>query len=183
LVNKLATRGLLKTTSISELLSMIVCDRKNKACMDRECPTCCFEEIEIPETECGEVSWDQWERVTSTKGEKNFANVLKQTYTGTIQKLTELFQKKREHIAIHQFNWIHQTEQFLDLKLNLTDTEAVLHIDFSENYKMSTEIQAYHFGGSRKQATLHIAVHSHMPHCRTASAMMSGQCGPSWSPY
>lgn len=160
LVNKLAKRGLLKTTSISELVSMIVCDPKNKACMDRVCLKCCFDEIEFPDTDCNEVSWEQWERVTSTNGEKTFANVLKQTYTGTIQDLKELFHKKLEALAIHQFNWIHQTEQFRDLKQNLTESEAVLHIDFSENYacKMSTEIQAYHFGGSRKQATIHTAV-------------------------
>ena len=50
--------------------------------------------------------------------------------------------------------------QFRELKLNLTAYEAVLHIDFSENCacKMNTEIQAYHFGGSWKQATLHTTV-------------------------
>lgn len=71
-----------------------------------------------------------------------------------------LFHKKLESLAIHQFNWIHQTEQFRGLKQNLTEAEAVLHIDFLENYacKMSTEIQAYHFGGSRKQATINTAV-------------------------
>lgn len=104
--------------------------------------------------------FEQWERVTSTNGEKTFANVLKQTYTGTIQDLNNLFHKKLEALAIHQFNWIHQTEQFHELKQNLTESEAVLHVDFSENYacKMSTEIQDYHFGGSRKQATIHTAV-------------------------
>lgn len=84
LVDKLAKRGLLKTTSISELVSMIVCEPKNKACMDRVYVKCCFE---FPETDRTEVSWEQWERVTSTNGEKTFANVLKQTYTGTIQDL------------------------------------------------------------------------------------------------
>ncbi|XP_051519230.1 uncharacterized protein LOC127420748 [Myxocyprinus asiaticus] len=160
LVNKLTKRGLLKTTSISELVSMIVCDPKNKACMDRACPKCYFDEVEFPETDHTEVSWEQWERVTSTNGEKTFANVLKQTYKGTIQDLKELFNKKLEALAIHPFNWIHQTEQFRDLKQNLTESEAVLHIDFLENYacKMSTEIQAYHFGGSRKQATIHTSV-------------------------
>ena len=40
------------------------------------------------------------------------------------------------------------------------ECEAVLHIDFSENYacKLSTEIQSFHFGGSRRQATIHTAV-------------------------
>ena len=91
---------------------------------------------------------------------KNLFKCFKQTYTGTIQDLKELFHKKLEALAIHQFNWIHQTEQFHDLKQNLTESEAVLHLDFFENYacKMSTEIQFYHFGGSRKQATIHSAV-------------------------
>lgn len=191
LVSKIAKRGLLKTTSISELVSMIVCDPKNKPCMDRVCLKCCFDEIEFPVTDCTQISWEQWQRVTSTNGEKTFANILKQTYTGTIQDLKELFHKKLEALAIHQFNWIHQTEQFRDLKQNLTEYEAVLHIDFSENYacKMSTEIQSYHFGGSRKQATIHTAVlytaHSTkpMPQCQTASAMMNGQYGHTWNPY
>lgn len=36
----------------------------------------------------------------------------------------------------------------------------ILHIDFSENYacKLNTEIQAFHFGGNRQQATLHTGV-------------------------
>ena len=71
-----------------------------------------------------------------------------------------MFQKKIEAIAIHQFNWVHQTEQYHALKERLTKTEAVLHVDFSENYacKLSREIQAFHFRGSRKQATIHTAV-------------------------
>ena len=44
-----------------------------------------------------------------------------------------MFQKKIEAIAIHQFNWVHQTEQFRALKERLTETEAVLHVDFSSN--------------------------------------------------
>ena len=44
LLNKLTKRGLLNTTSISELLSIIVGDPKNKACMDCVCPKCCFDE-------------------------------------------------------------------------------------------------------------------------------------------
>ncbi|KAJ4920829.1 hypothetical protein JOQ06_003400, partial [Pogonophryne albipinna] len=43
LANKLYSRDVLKTKSISELLGMIVCDPKNKGCMDRICAKCCFE--------------------------------------------------------------------------------------------------------------------------------------------
>ncbi|KAJ8866980.1 hypothetical protein PR048_032842 [Dryococelus australis] len=37
--------------------------------------------------------------------------------------------------------------------------EAVIHMDFSENYcKFAEETQAFHFGGSRKQVSLHTVV-------------------------
>ena len=89
--------------------------------MDRICLDCCFEEVKFPETEFrAEVSWEQWERVTSNNGEKTFANVVKKTYSGTVQELKDVFQKKIEAIAIHQFNWVHQTEQFRALKERLT---------------------------------------------------------------
>ena len=84
--------------------------------MDRVCLNCCFNEVEFPETDCTEVSWEQWERATSNNRGKTFANVLKQTCTGAIQDLKELFQTKLEALAIHQLNWIHQTEQFCDQK-------------------------------------------------------------------
>lgn len=46
------------------------------------------------------------------------------------------------------------------MKETISDTEVVVHLDFSENYacKLHTEIQAFHFGGSRKQATIHTSV-------------------------
>lgn len=161
LATKLYSRGVLKTKSISELLYMIVCDTKNKACMDRTCAKCCYEQVECLETKTStQVTWEQWKRVTSTNGEKIFSNVVKQTQTGTEKDLIELFHEKLEALAVHQFNWLHQAEQFRLLKQNITECEAVLHIDFSENYacKLSTEIQSFHFGGSRQQATIHTAV-------------------------
>lgn len=161
LATKLYSRGVLNTKSISELLGMIVCDTKKRACMDRTCAKCCFEEVEHLETESStQVTWEQWKRVTSTYGERTLFNVAKQTQTGTIKDLMELFHQKLEALAVHQFNWLHQAEQFHLLKQNIMECEAVLHIDFSENYacKLSTEIQSFHFGGSRQQATIHTAV-------------------------
>ena len=42
----------------------------------------------------------------------------------------------------------------------LSEDEVVVHMEFSENdaYKLATEFQAFHFGGSRKQATIHTIV-------------------------
>lgn len=46
------------------------------------------------------------------------------------------------------------------LKQNMTATDCIIHIDFSENYsgKYNSEVQSVHFGGSRKQFTFHTSV-------------------------
>ena len=112
--NKLYSRGVLNTKSISELLGMIVCDTKKRACMDRTFANCCFETESITQ-----VTSEQWKRVTSTNGEKTFSNVAKQTQTRTIKDFMELFHQKLEALAVHQFNWLHQAEQFHLLKQNV----------------------------------------------------------------
>lgn len=86
--------------------------------------------------------------------------MVKKTKVGSIGELIEVFQKDLEELASHHYNWIHQVREFRHLKENLQANEMVLHIDFSENYacKLNTEIQAFHFGGNRQQATLHTEV-------------------------
>ena len=63
-------------------------------------------------------------------------------------------------ICAHVFNVRHKFCEYRKLKGNLSDREAVVHIDFSENYnlKYASEIQACHFGASQQQATLHTGI-------------------------
>ena len=63
-------------------------------------------------------------------------------------------------LAKHHYIWLHQAEQCRHLKDTISDTELVFHMDFSENYgcKLHKEIQAFHFGGTRQQATIHTSV-------------------------
>ena len=54
-------------------------------------------------------------------------------------------------------------QQFLAYRMcknNLEANEALLHIDFSENYacKLNEEVQTFHYGASKAQATLHTGV-------------------------
>ena len=60
----------------------------------------------------------------------------------------------------HESTCIHQFRQIDALKKNLHPKEVIIHCDFSENYssQCGKEAQAVHFGGSRKQYTLHTAV-------------------------
>lgn len=162
LINSLAIRGLLPTKSLSELLPSITCSTADVRCMQRLCPNCCFDEVQLNDhSQSDSATWEQWEKVDAEVGGKIYKNwIKKKTERGTLVELIELFQKGLEAIAGHQFNWLHQVQQFKQIKENLKVNEMVLHVDFSENYacKLNTEIQTYHFGGNRQQATLHTGV-------------------------
>lgn len=117
-------------------------------------PNCCFDEVQRNDhSQSDPATWEQWEKVDAEVGGKIYKNWIKKTERGTLVRLIELFQKGLEMIAGHQFNWHHQ--QFRKIKENLKVIEMVLHLDFSENYacKLNTEIQSYHLGGKRQQAT------------------------------
>lgn len=60
----------------------------------------------------------------------------------------------------HEIYIVHQYTTIKSLKQSLTEKDAVIHMDFSENYttKCNQEIQAYHFGGSRTQIHMHTVV-------------------------
>lgn len=60
----------------------------------------------------------------------------------------------------HERNAVHQYQTIKSLKTSLTEKDCIIHMDFSENYctKFSEEVQAFHFGGSRTQLSLHTVV-------------------------
>lgn len=89
-----------------------------------------------------------------------YMNFVKETQTGTYTDLLNTFKKKLDRLAKHHFTWLHQAKECRELKDSLQPDEMVLHVDFSENFacKLNTEVQAFHFGGSRKQATVHTCV-------------------------
>lgn len=160
LIDSLAKRGLVPTKSLSELLSSITCNTEDERCMHGQCTECCFDEVQLNDCPTDTTKWEQWQKEDVLFGQKTNKNWVKKTVRGTLGELNEVFQKGLEEIASHQFNWLHQVQQFRHVKENLKNNEIVLHIDFSENYacKLNTEIQAFHFGGNRQQATLHTGV-------------------------
>lgn len=80
--------------------------------------------------------------------------------TGTIEHVAQqylhMIQKYKAHIYKIKF----QFKRMKELKETLKENECLVHIDFSENYvcKMNTEVQSYHFGGSKTQLSLHTVV-------------------------
>lgn len=72
----------------------------------------------------------------------------------------EKFTTDIERFKKHFFNIKQQYHSYRICIDTLLPNEAVIHIDFSENYncKLAEEVQGHHFGASRNQITLHTCV-------------------------
>ena len=79
---------------------------------------------------------------------------------GRVADLTDEFSTQLTRFKVHSFNICHQYQFYRKLRTEMEDNEALVHIDFSENYiaKQSSAIQSAHFGASQNQITLHTGV-------------------------
>ncbi|KAL7857118.1 hypothetical protein SRHO_G00160170 [Serrasalmus rhombeus] len=95
------------------------------------------------------------------EGEKATVKVtIKKSVESTQEDLVELFHSYIKRFKQHHFNIKQQYAFYRELKKNMSREEALIHVDFSENYscKYSSQVQAVHFGPSHQQATLHTGV-------------------------
>lgn len=81
-------------------------------------------------------------------------------HSPSIEKLVDLTQESPACFYKHTYNIKHQFECIQCLKSNLQEDEAIIHVDYNENYncKRSREIIKVHFRGSHRQVTLHTEV-------------------------
>lgn len=139
------------------------CPGYNVDCLMRKCSKCSSKGIEICEFDGNlEVFYYCWiqkkEQYTNKNGKVQFVtNTVKLCKKTTAVSLVKSLDSvildfmKHESIIRNQFSALNY------LKLHMDENESILQIDFSENYslKHAEEIQSFHFGGSRKQVTLH----------------------------
>ncbi|CAG9577524.1 unnamed protein product [Danaus chrysippus] len=91
---------------------------------------------------------------------RSITKYVKKKITVSPRELIQELHDELDAYYNHERNIFHQYTAIKELKENLNDNEVVILMDFSENYctKYSEEIQAYHFGGSRLQLSLHTVV-------------------------
>ena len=111
-------------------------------------------------------------RSINSKGKTEMKEVTitrKKTVTEIVANLEEDFSDKLRKIKIHYFNNQHQSQEYRYLKSSLQKNEAIIHVDFAENYlcKTANAIQSAHFGAPQAQITLHTGV------CYTGPDMLS----------
>ena len=102
MIEKLHQGGFLGSKSITDALTRIVCDMKNKKCMFRQCAKCCYSEMEpaIP-NDTGLVSWHQWQREKVSSEGKIYSHFVKREVTGKWEDLLKSFNEKLERMAKH----------------------------------------------------------------------------------
>lgn len=152
-----------KTSLVSELLKALCCDASATACLMRKCNSCRDSLISYKDFDSdAPVIYEQWNQVKEkitlrNRKQKIVTHWAKEQVNSTRFSAVDFLESQIDKFMNHEGIMIHQARQFKFLKMNMTETDVLIHCDFSENYsaKLSTEIQSFHFGGSRKQFTLH----------------------------
>ena len=149
--------GIVDKSTPKGIAENICCDTGNISCLRRQCNAC--KDLTIPYfiNENKEITYSKWITVSSQVNGKTVKNVTKTTVAARSHEAVDSFDKDFLAYLFHESIVIHQFRKIKELKIRLDEKEVLIHCDFSENYSMkyANEIQSFHFGGSRKQYTLH----------------------------
>ncbi|KAL4711613.1 hypothetical protein ACJJTC_003630 [Scirpophaga incertulas] len=148
-----------------ELLNTVCCDRYNEMCLDRKCSTCAHKVIEyLGFSNDTQIKYYEWRRISNTyehdgKVRHNILWAKTENYAPPLDVIHKL-EKVITNFLPHCATVVVQNKNLKELKNNIQINEAVIHLDFSENYglKHHTEIQSFHFGGSRQEVSIHTVV-------------------------
>ena len=165
----LANAQAIKTHDLDTLINQTVCNANEKSCMYKSCNECTEKRIESNSSVSeSEVTWFEWKtklekREIKQSGKtivKCVAITVKEQLVGSIQNLLDKFEDQLERYKQHLFRCRSQYNYYKHRVENLSGSECILNIDFSENFvcKYAKEIQAVHFGASKKQISLHTGV-------------------------
>lgn len=144
-------------------MSSCCCQDKKEYCFLRLCHDCKNKEVEFQDQDCSlQCHYFQWtsEKDTYVDNKTKKGKTIKRKFACTAAEMIEEFKKKIVAYLQHKGREYHRYKKITELKSNLKKNEALLHMDFSENYnlKYAEEIQALYFGGSRQQILLHTVV-------------------------
>ena len=164
IIAKLSYLKVLHSNSSHSFIKSVTCDIKNKDCMYRNCINCKNRRVKNvgDETVCFYYQWVT-EKIRRTGARNKIFDVKvtsKKKITSSISKLVIEINSMTSLYLKHVYDMMHQYSFLHDTKINLNFNEVLIIIDFSENYgcKYANEIQAVHFGASKKQLTLHTGV-------------------------
>lgn len=165
MISKLHEVKALKFRNVTSILATITCDVHSTKCLFRECSTCKERSLEYYLPMPNQfVTYQQWiYEVSSFEKDgkkKTVRKPVKKEYRVKLKLLVQSLEAALPLFFSHIGTIAHQYQAIQNIKKNLTINDILIHVDYSENYccKYNEEIQAVHFGGGRKQITMHTGV-------------------------
>ncbi|CAG9577518.1 unnamed protein product [Danaus chrysippus] len=166
-LSALYCRKILRYDNHNKLLEKTCCNRYDEQCLSRECQHCFNKNPDYQEFDDSKpIVYKKWiaekqdYKDPKLNKVRSITKYVKKKITVSPRELIQELHDELDAYYNHERNIFHQYTAIKELKENLNDNEVVILMDFSENYctKYSEEIQAYHFGGSRLQLSLHTVV-------------------------
>lgn len=160
-------RKILPYNNYNKLLENTCCNRYDEQCLSRECLRCVNKNPDYQEfDDTKPISFKKWiaekqdYKDPKLNKVRSITKYVKKSLTVRPRELIQELHEELDEYYRHERNILHQYKALKELKENLNDNEVAILMDFSENYctKYNKEIQAYHFGGSRLQLSLHTVV-------------------------
>ena len=147
------------------VMKELMCTEPSDACYYRKCRLCKDKEITFNLGELNgmeDTSYYSWDRKQEEYSDGKTTKIVKRWVKGKknckVHELVDLvISKELPKYMCHVGNVRVQYREIRKLREELRSDEALVHIDFSENYncKYASEIQAVHFGASRQEICLH----------------------------
>lgn len=166
LVKSVFKSHMIKENTPFLLVKSICCEGNLQgSCLGRICKDCLNRKVNFDKYNGDDkVTYERW--VTKKvnviiKGQDKLCQkTIKETVVTDKKKLVKHLQSQLDLYMKHIRNIYQQQKITRQIKSDLDKTEAMLHVDFSENYacKYATEVQSAHFGGSKPQISLHTSV-------------------------
>lgn len=166
LVKTMKNNNIVEYNSPNNLVSSICCEGKQEEkCLERSCADCKDIQVEYKEFDGSEqIIYECWiskkVKVNIKGKEKLCQKTVKENTKISKQEAVQLLDEKLAPFMKHLANINHQFRVIKQIKRTMSNTEALIHVDFSENYccKYGEEVQSAHFAGSKPQITLHTVV-------------------------
>ena len=135
-----------------KLIDSVVCQRDNPSCMMNTCTQCSRDQfaLDVEKEDEDSVKWRKW---TEAEGRPVQVEVLL-SVEDAVAEINETLNDYKWHCLVKD----QQSKLFRDSKENISEGQAVVQIDFAENYAAVTqdEVQSAHWNHS--QITIFTAV-------------------------
>lgn len=164
IISALKYHKIIDQKDAKEVVETLCCNNLYSVrCLQRNCLECQDKTVLFNEFNGSmDVFYYSWvvqkDQYTDKTGNNKFVNrVVKLRKRASALELVNSLSKILAKFMSHEAIILNQYSALKYLKSTMGEDEVLLQVDFSENYslKYAEEIQSFHFGGSRKQITLH----------------------------